>query len=145
SRRKPGLCDNLRLQWLTDLHLIRNQYDRKPNIPVVAQSFHLRNIRQSRRKAGFKCSVIAQKDGAPLQSDLQIGIVGECGPVIVICSLSMNDLAFEFAPTGQNIFDRGCQIRIADETPTLALEIIAEEKRNENSVWLKYQPFIGQQ
>src|SRR5437762_11654208 len=49
-----------------------------------------------------------------------------------ICRISVDDLSFEFAPTGQNISDQGCHVRIADETPSLTLEIIADEKRKEN-------------
>src|SRR5207247_3368783 len=111
----------------------------------IAQSFHLLNVRQGRRELAFECPVIAQENGAPLELDLQIGIVREFGPIIVICRISVDDLSFEFAPTGQNISDQGSHVRIADETPSLTLEIIADEKRKKNSVWLEPKPLTDQQ
>src|SRR5207247_2198853 len=94
----------------------------------IAQSFHLRNVRQGRRELAFECPVIAQENGAPLELDLQIGIVREFGPIIVICRISVDDLSFEFAPTGQNISDQGCHVRIADETPSLTSKSLPTKK-----------------
>jgi hypothetical protein len=113
---------------------------------AIAQSLYFRNVRQSRREVAFKFPVVGEQKFAPTELKREIGIVGECRRIVVICAISrVDDLSFEFSPTIHNIFDQGCHVRIAEEFPSGILEIIADEKRKENSVRLEHKALKGQQ
>ncbi|MGA7736006.1 MAG: hypothetical protein WCB22_11200, partial [Pseudolabrys sp.] len=90
------------------------------------------------------------KNGACLELERQIGIVGKVRPIVVVICVclifSEEGLRFEFGPTLHNIRYQGCNIRIADEFPFPALlEITADGKRKENSVGFERKSLIDQQ